>query len=68
MENRIEIVWTRADFERVIGKPLTDREWEVIASEVEGDIEEVYIPQVITSKASILEHLVAQDDKYEQEN
>ncbi len=64
-ENRIEIVWTRADFERIVGRTLTEKEWEVMASEVEGDAEEVAIPTLIKSKFEIIEHLVEQDSKYD---
>jgi len=67
MAEQIEIVWTRADFERVTERPLTDKEWEVIASEVESDLEEVYIPECISSKFEILDHLVLQDSKYDTE-
>jgi hypothetical protein len=63
LENRIEIVWTRGDFERVIGRELTDQEWKVLASEVEGDVEEIDIPARIKGKFSILGHLVEQDNK-----
>lgn len=65
MDNKIQITWTRADFERVVGRTLSDKEWEVLASEVEGDAEEVAIPELINSKFEILEHLVEQDSKYD---
>jgi hypothetical protein len=65
MNNKIQITWTRADFERIVGRSLTDKEWEVIASEVEGDAEEVAIPELIKSKFEIIEHLVEQDKKYD---
>jgi hypothetical protein len=68
MAEQIEIVWTRADFEGIVNRPLTDKEWEVLASEVHGDLEEVYIPECISSKFEILDHLVLQDSKYEKEN
>jgi hypothetical protein len=62
LENKIEIVWTRGDFERVIGRELTDQEWEVLAAEVQGDVEEIDIPARIKDKFSILGHLVEQDE------
>ena len=65
MDNKIQITWTRADFERVVGRTLSDKEWEVLASEVEGDVEEHLIPETIKSKFEILEHLVEQDSKYD---
>jgi len=65
MDNKIEITWTRADFERVVGRTLSDKEWEVLASEVESDAEEVAIPELIKSKFEIIEHLVEQDKKYD---
>jgi hypothetical protein len=65
MENQIEIVFTREDFERICGRTLTDKEWEVMASEVQGDAEEIAIPEIIESKFEIIEHLVEQDSKYE---
>jgi hypothetical protein len=68
MTQQIEIVWTKEDFERVIERTLTDKEWEVLASEVESDLEEVYIPECVSSKAEILDHLVEQDSKYDTEN
>lgn len=64
-ENKIEMVWTKADFERVCGRPLTDKEWEVLASEVESDLEELIIPEVIQGKFDVVDHLVEQDQKYE---
>jgi hypothetical protein len=65
LENKIQITWTRSDFERVVGRTLTDKEWEVLASEVEGDVEEQLIPETIKSKFEIIEHLVEQDKKYD---
>lgn len=65
LENKIEMVWTRSDFERIVGRELTDKEWEVMASEVQGDTEEHLIPQIIKSKFEIIEHLVEQDSKYD---
>jgi hypothetical protein len=65
MDNKIQITWTRSDFERVVGRTLSDKEWEVLASEVESDAEEVAIPELINSKFEIIEHLVEQDKKYD---
>ena len=65
LENKIKMIWARADFERIVGRTLTDKEWEVMASEVEGDAEEVAIPTLIKSKFEIIEHLVEQDKKYD---
>jgi hypothetical protein len=67
MRNQIEIIWTRSDFERLVGRPLTDREWEVLASEVQGDVEEIAVPETIQNKFDIIEHLVEQDSKYEED-
>ena len=64
-ENKIEIVWTREDFERVIGRKLADTEWQVLASEVQGDVEEIDIPARIQDKLTILDHLVEQDSKFD---
>ena len=64
-ENKIEIVWTREDFERVIGRKLADKEWQVLASEVQGDVEEIDIPARIQDKLTILDHLVEQDSKFD---
>ncbi len=61
LENKIVIVWTREDFERVLETTLTDKEWELLASEVQGDIEEIYVPEVLFSKFDNLEHLMEQD-------
>jgi hypothetical protein len=49
----------------VVGRTLSDKEWEVLASEVEGDAEEVAIPELINSKFEIIEHIVEQDKKYD---
>jgi hypothetical protein len=65
MPEQIEIVWTRSDFERVVGRSFTNKEWEVIASEVQGDVEEIHIPETIASKFSIIDHLVSQDEKFD---
>lgn len=65
MENKIQITWTRSDFERVVGRTLSDKEWEVLASEVEGDVEEISIPETIKNKFEIIEHLVEEDSKYD---
>lgn len=64
LENKIEIVWTRQDFERVVKRSLTDQEWEVLASEVQGDVEEIDVPNRIKSKFEILDHLVEQDSEF----
>ena len=65
LENKIEFVWTRKDFDGVCGRPLTDREWEVMASEVESETEESWFAKIIKDKFEIIEHLVEQDNKYE---
>lgn len=68
LENKIELVWTREDCERVLGFELTDQEWVSLASELEGELEERIIPATIGnySKQNIAS-LVAEDEKYDTE-
>ncbi len=64
MENKVEVIVTRSSLETLYARVFTDKEWEVLASEIEGMLEywlETDVPNIIDN----LEYLVEQDSKYD---
>ena len=64
MENKVEAVITRDAVESFVGKELTDKEWEVLASEIEDTMtHDVWAD--LPSMMDNLEYNVEQDAKYD---
>lgn len=63
LENKVDYTIYREDMERSFGK-LTDKEWEVFASELESAFDQ-QLENIASGIADNLEHLVAQDSKYD---
>jgi hypothetical protein len=64
MENKIEMTFTRAEVERIIGVSMLDKQWEVLASELEGALE-FYFEDEIPRLWSDIDYLVSLDKKYD---
>jgi hypothetical protein len=64
LENKLEILITRSAIDRDYGLNLTDKQWEVLAVEIDALITgviETDLPDIIDN----LEYLVEQDSKYD---
>jgi len=62
MENKVEVVITRDELENVYTRVFTDKEWEVLAGEIESLLEywiEADVPHIVAN----LDNLVEQDSK-----
>jgi hypothetical protein len=64
MENKVEAVITRDSVESFVGKVLTDKEWEVLASEIEDTMIH-YVWADLPSMMDNLEYNVEQDSKFD---
>jgi hypothetical protein len=63
MENKMEYTFTREELERFAKRPVSDREWEVMASEIENLID-FYVYSDLNSLWDDIDNLIAEDDKY----
>jgi hypothetical protein len=64
MENKVEYTITRNDLENLYTRVFTDKEWEVLAGEIESLIDywvEADVPHIISN----LDNLVEQDAKFD---
>lgn len=64
MENKVEYTVHREQLQTLYARVFTDKEWEVLASEIESLIDywvETDVPNIIDN----LEYLVEQDSKYD---
>jgi hypothetical protein len=64
MENKVEYIITRNDLENLYTRVFTDKEWEVLAYEIESLIDywvEADVPNIISN----LDNLVEQDAKFD---
>jgi hypothetical protein len=64
LENKVEHTVYRTEIERMFNRDFTDKEWEVIASEIEG-IFIYYVEKDLPDIIDNLEYLVEQDSKYD---
>jgi hypothetical protein len=64
LENKVEYVVTRQDVDTFFSRTLTDREWEVLSSEIES-IMEHYVWTDLPMIMEDLPSIIAEDDKYE---
>lgn len=65
LENKVEYTVYRDQVEGSFGT-LTDRQWEVLSSEVESRLDG-QLENILSSIVEELDYLVEQDDKYEPE-
>ena len=63
MENKVHYTFTREELERFAKRPVSDREWEVMASEIENLID-FYVNSDLNSLWADIDNLIAEDDKY----
>jgi hypothetical protein len=64
MENKVDYTFTRKQVSDAVGRELTDKEWEVMASELEDAIDYYFydeIPRLFTD----IDYLVEQDSKFD---
>lgn len=64
LENKVEYTVYRDQVEGSFGT-LTDRQWEVLASELESRLD-VRLEGILSDIVDELDYLVEQDDKYEE--
>ncbi len=64
MENKVDYTFTRAQVENSVGQPLTDKQWEVMASDLE-DALNYYLYDEITRIWEDIDYLVEQDSKFD---
>ncbi len=64
MENKVDYTFTREQVENSVGKSLTDKQWEVMASELE-DALNYYLYDEITRIWEDIDYLVEQDSKFD---
>ena len=63
MENKIVFEVHRTEVSSMVGRELTDREWEVMASEIESFLEH-YTSIDVPILFGDIDSLVAEDDEY----
>ena len=64
MENKAEYTFTQEQVELAVGQEITDKQWEVMASELE-DALDYYFWEEIPRLWADIETLVEQDSKYD---
>jgi RNA binding exosome subunit len=64
LENKVEFTFTRDQVEGYVGHPIEDKQWEVLASEIETALE-WYVEQETTSLWNDIDNLVEEDIKFD---
>lgn len=64
MENKVDYTFTRQQVEAVIGNPIEDKQWEVLASEIEAALD-WYVEQETVNLWAEIDSLVEEDSKYD---
>jgi hypothetical protein len=64
MENKVDYTFTRADVEQKVGQAITDKQWEIMASELE-DALGYYFNDEIPRIWEDIDYLIEQDSKSE---
>lgn len=64
MENKVDYTFTRADVELAVGQSITDKQWEVMASELEDALNYYFYDEIPRLWADI-DSLVEEDSKYD---
>ena len=62
MENKVDYTFTRKQVEDWADRPITDREWEVMASELESALD-YYLGEEIQRLWLDIDLLIEEDDK-----
>jgi hypothetical protein len=62
MENKVDYTFTRADVERIVGQAITDKQWEVMASELE-DALDYYFNDETPRLWGDIDSIIAEDSK-----
>jgi hypothetical protein len=62
LENKVDMTIHRETIQNVNGQPLTDKEWVVLASEIEGRVDN-YLDELIPTLIEDLEELVNNDEE-----
>jgi PHD/YefM family antitoxin component YafN of YafNO toxin-antitoxin module len=64
MENKVDYTFTRHNVETIVGRAITDKEWEVMSSELE-DALDFYFFEEVPRLFEDIDELVAEDSKYD---
>lgn len=64
MKNKVSYVFTRKNVSDIVGRPLTDKEWEVMSSEIE-DALDYYFYDEVPRLFEDLDNMIAEDSKYD---
>lgn len=64
LENQIEVTVERDTAERIL-RPLSDKEWELLASELESALLDTVLP-VLRDVYANLDYLLEQDSKFDE--
>lgn len=64
MENKVDYTFYRDTVEAHAGRPITDKEWEVVASELEGALD-YYFGEELVRIWDNIDYFVEQDSKYD---
>lgn len=67
LENKVDITIHRETIQNVGSQPLTDKEWVVLASEIEGRVDN-FLDELIPMLIEDLEELVNNDDDFEDDD
>lgn len=62
MENKVAYTFTRQEVESVIGKTLTDKEWEIMASALEDSLDTFFGEEVISLYEDIDQMIIEYDE------
>lgn len=62
MENKVDYTFYRVDVERMAGRSLTDKEWEVLSSEIEYALD-YYFNEDTPRLIEDIDYLVSEDEK-----
>ena len=64
MENKVTYTFTRQQVAEALGETLTDKQWEVMASELE-DLIDYYFYDELPRVWADIDEMVAQDSKFD---
>ena len=64
MENKVDYTFTREQVSNAVGRILTDKEWEIMASELE-DLIDYYFYDELPRVWADIDEMVAQDSKFD---
>ena len=64
MENKVDYTFTRKEVENLVGQAMTDKQWEVMASELEEALD-YYLKDEATRLWEDIDSIVKEDIKYD---